>query len=313
MRCYHHDWCGTVTIDLIIVNYFSSSMISGLLGGIERDAFRKIVLVDNSDDDVEFTRISRISGEYGADALRMDGNKGFGAAVNRGVEHANPGSDGFIWILNPDTKPEANAARKLADYLNASDFDMISPSVVTGDTNEVDIWFGGGEFDRKYGRTKHLKVPPAGNEISFITGAALMARAASWISLGGFREDLFMYWEDADLSLRALNAGMRLGINPDVRVWHAVGATSHAGIGRSDLFHYYMQRNRILVLAEHFGVPYLLGPRRLLETVKMGRRAMVEKHQPSKKALASIRGLLAGGREVARRRRTGTSLAEKRI
>ncbi len=62
--------------------------------------------------------------------------------------------------------------------------------------------------------------------VDVVTGCLLMATRETWDRLGGLDADYFMYGEDADLSLRAREAGFRPAITPDAEVVHAVGVSS---------------------------------------------------------------------------------------
>jgi N-acetylglucosaminyl-diphospho-decaprenol L-rhamnosyltransferase len=63
-------------------------------------------------------------------------------------------------------------------------------------------------------------------EVDVVTGCLLVTERVTWEKLGGFDERFFMYGEDADLSLRARDLGMRPRITPEAVVVHAVGASS---------------------------------------------------------------------------------------
>ncbi len=64
--------------------------------------------------------------------------------------------------------------------------------------------------------------------VPVVTGCLLMTTRETWERLGGLDTDYFMYGEDADLSLRAAEAGLRPAITPDAVAVHAVGASSSA-------------------------------------------------------------------------------------
>lgn len=63
-------------------------------------------------------------------------------------------------------------------------------------------------------------------QVPVVTGCLLLTTRETWERLGGLDTDYFMYGEDADLSLRAAEAGLRPAITPDAVVVHAVGASS---------------------------------------------------------------------------------------
>jgi hypothetical protein len=73
---------------------------------------------------------------------------------------------------------------------------------------------------------------------------------------GGFDRDLFMYFEDTELSWRLRSRGFRLRYEPASVVRHAHAATSVEG---SPLFNFLVSRNRILMLLEHAAPRIALG------------------------------------------------------
>ncbi|MFC9836887.1 glycosyltransferase [Rhodococcus sp. NPDC127530] len=277
----------------VIVNYFSADLVGDLLSSLRVADFNTVIIVDNSANSQEEVRIRSLACEAGAEVLTLESNVGFGPAVNRGVRKLSIDDGARIWILNPDTRPEPLAATMLVDAMERYSADLVSPVLTTGASGDA-VWFAGGVFDATYGRSRHLtEVPAVAEEFSFLTAAALMITGRAWRLLEGFREDLFMYWEDADLSVRANSLGLKMLLVPEARVWHAVGATS-SEVGRSELFHYYMQRNRVIVLGELFGIRYLFGILRLFEALKLVRRALGEPTGKFGKAYRSCIGFTDG-------------------
>jgi GT2 family glycosyltransferase len=67
--------------------------------------------------------------------------------------------------------------------------------------------------------------------------------------IGGFDEDFFLYCEDTDLGLRARWAGWRCLYVPGAVVYHRY---SHSAGRASALKAYYVERNRLFVVAKNF-------------------------------------------------------------
>jgi GT2 family glycosyltransferase len=221
--------------------------------------------------------------------------------VNVAVARLEPTDGDVIWILNPDTEVPSGTVAALRNAL-ADGWDVVSPQIITGGAEHPVVWFGGGDVDLRRGRTQHRRLgdPFAPAEslapvaCSFITGAAPMFTARAWRELGGLREDLFLYWEDADMSLRATGRGLRMAVVPGAVVWHARGGSSDDG-HHSSVYYFYMQRNRMLVLRES-GVSrgrLLLGPGGI-ETLRWSLRPLTEPRGRGGKLLASAKGLVAG-------------------
>ena len=82
-------------------------------------------------------------------------------------------------------------------------------------------------------------------------GGAAMLRRAALDEVGLFREDLFMYYEDTELSLRLREAGWTIRYVETALAWH--GHSGSSGI-ESPLFAYCNTRNRLL-LARRLPLP----------------------------------------------------------
>jgi len=84
-----------------------------------------------------------------------------------------------------------------------------------------------------------------GIQVDFVSGCALMIRTGLFRKIGGFREDFFMYYEDADLCRKVIEQGYSVNVLPSETVLHSVGSGS--GGEMSKLALYYSDRNRILL------------------------------------------------------------------
>jgi hypothetical protein len=73
--------------------------------------------------------------------------------------------------------------------------------------------------------------------------------------LGGFDDDCFMYYEDADLCARALALGYRIRFCAEMQVWHRRNLSSDCIPYRQQ---YLAQRNHLVFVARHF--PAASGP-----------------------------------------------------
>ncbi len=94
------------------------------------------------------------------------------------------------------------------------------------------------------------------------SGAALMARADTFVRLGPLAARLFAYYEDSDWSWRARLAGMRVVYDPRPVVEHRRSATS--GGGDTLAVRRLAERNRHLVVVRNAPAPvaaYLVGGR----------------------------------------------------
>ena len=105
----------------------------------------------------------------------------------------------------------------------------------------------------------HARPPedfPVAEEILLPSGSAALYRRTMLEELGGFDDDFFLYCEDTDLGLRARWAGWKCLYVPQAVVEHHYSGSA----GRaSALKAYYVERNRLFVLAKNFPGRLLLA------------------------------------------------------
>lgn len=294
------------TIHIIILNYRTSAHVRELLEALapEPSERARLLILDNASGGQEPARLSQLaSNRPDIRVLTSSENEGFGPGVNLAVRQANASSEDLLWILNPDTVATAPDMEALAKVLQADKLDVVSPVLLSGGPDAPWIWFAGGDVDLARGRNSHAEygapmatLPPMGiRRTRFITGAAPMMSKATWDALGGFREDLFMYWEDAEWSAKATDLGLRLGVDLGVRIWHEQGASSSAGAGSSRLFYYYANRNRIAAARDfrgRLGRTFGLG---LFETMRAMTRPLRNEQVDRRGKLAcALRGVRDG-------------------
>lgn len=307
----------------MIVTYNSSGYLERCLASLRSEG-TVITVVDNSVCAAERDRTAAIVAAHGSEYVATARNTGFGAGVNLGVAVAGPGEDDWIWLLNPDTEVTPGCVDALVEAAETLQAQLLSPLITMG-ADRTRVWFAGGDLDLRKGFCAHRQygahvseVSPSPVQCSFLTGAALFVSASLWSALGGMREDLFLYWEDADLSHRAVQFGAVLTTVPRARVWHRVGG-SGGDTGMNEWYHYYMQRNRQILASECLGSAW----RALRRTAPMVVRSLLlaifrEESGRAGKAAASVRGTVDGVKAARRARggevgkRAGTAASSKR-
>ncbi len=111
------------------------------------------------------------------------------------------------------------------------------------------IWFGGGKLNWLKTEGIHLTSESA-MEVDFITGCCLLIKKEVIDKIGLMSEEFFLYFEDSDWCLRALQAGYRCFYEPAAWIWHKVSSTTKEF---SYGFIYYNTRNGLLMAWRHNG------------------------------------------------------------
>ena len=135
-----------------------------------------------------------------------------------------------------------------------------------------------------------------------LCGGACAIRRDAWEKVGGIRTDLFMYYEDTDLSYRLREAGYRVRFVREAVVDHEHAASSDA---TSPMFTRVNARNRLIVAVEHAPWPVVARAlvRSLARAVRAGCRGPVA-HGVAQ-GLASFPAALRA-RRTRKARRDGT-------
>lgn len=260
----------------VVVNFASWRHLDALLSSLATEPVGSILVWDNYSTDGERTALRVLSRRYPSVIFHECAeNLGFGAGVNAAVDLlSQQGEFDYFWILNPDVVVRAGTLDRLLDSAVTNDCSIISPAILIAGTGLA--WYVGGAIRVAAGRSVHDGIgkefdPSMGGfkEVTFITGAAPLIRAEAWRHLRGFDERYFLYCEDADLSMRATELGLVQGVELGAIVEHDEGGSSGRSGGRSPIFYYYVQRNRLLLYGESRSkLSLLLGPG-LVETFRL--------------------------------------------
>ncbi|MCZ2817751.1 glycosyltransferase [Modestobacter sp. VKM Ac-2984] len=286
-------------IGIVVVNYGSHALLAENLDSApELGPDVRVVVVDNHTTAAERRSLVELGRVRGWDVVGLPDNRGFGAATNVGVARARALGCVTFLCLNPDARATPAVVAELRAHSLREPLTVLSP-LITSSAGE--LVFSGSTLSLRDGRIRGARSPrpPLPDGEPWLTGACLVVHAQLWDRLGGFDETYFLYWEDVDLSHRALAAGGRLEVRSDLRVVHDEGGTHGATRtrGKSALYYRYNCRNRLAFAARNLSRPDLLRwlaatPRVSWEVLlRGGRRQLVESPRPM---WAALRGSVEG-------------------
>lgn len=234
-----------INVSIIIVNYNTKDLlincINSIYNNINNISF-EIIVVDNASIDgsvealnVMFPKIQIIS---------SGSNLGFGKANNLGVKKA---LGEYVFLLNSDTILIDDAISKLYNFFVSNEETLKIGGLGCRLIDEHDNTMNsGGGFPRvKYdfkeyyfqilSRVFKLKFKGSDEydftlpffEINYVIGADLMMKREVFNKLGGFDDNFFMYYEEADLQYR-LRKQLKLKcyIYTEAKIIHLEGGSS---------------------------------------------------------------------------------------
>lgn len=208
----------------------------------------EVIIIDNGSEEGGVEKIIDLSPSI--KILREDENKGFSAAVNRGMQLSGDESD-LLWIINSDIVLEKDSMRALVETFEKDDSVGIAGSRLYSYDDKEILLGCGGSIDWKglfcYHRgcgEKDLGQYDLAEDVDYIPGCSLMIRKRVIEDVGQFDKRFFMYFEDVDICVRMKQGGYRVVYVPASRVFHKE-RSFEIGRGHSKLFSYYIVRNSL--------------------------------------------------------------------
>jgi GT2 family glycosyltransferase len=243
----------------------------------------EVIVVDNSGKGL----VRRTGNAPRARVIENAANVGFGAAINQGLQaSAAP----YLATLNDDAVPHPGWLEALVSAMEGRpDAGMCASQVRLYGEHRLDsagMLVAADGSSKQRGQGRPPEDFPVAEEALFPSGSAALYRRAMLEQIGGFDDDFFLYCEDTDLGLRARWAGWKCLYVPAAVVEHHY---SHSAGAASPLKAYYVERNRLFVVAKNF-------PRGMLAAVPFVSLARYLWH---------VRYLLAGRGSAARFRAEG--------
>lgn len=220
-------------VSIIMVNYNTVELLINSIDSVfthTSGISYEIIVVDNASiDNSAFIMQEKygLSIQY----IGLDKNIGFGKANNVGIERAKGRN---VFLLNPDTLLQTNAAKILSNYLDENvnvgivganlynedgsfqaAFSNIYPSIGYELSNLLHTFFF---FDKE-----HINDTADSREVKSVVGAAMMVKYEVINQTGAFNPQFFMYSEEEEWCHRTRLAGFKIVNIPKAKVIHLDG------------------------------------------------------------------------------------------
>lgn len=208
-------------IFVIVLNFNGAKTLSNCLSSIFQSDYENFetVVVDNDSRDESFEKARTLFSK--AHFIKNSANIGFAKGNNVGIRFALEKFADHILILNNDATISKTTLTELVRAAeNNPKAGIISP-IIKNPTNKT-TWFAGGVINWRKMRTEHLTKIASDKPYSteYITGCAMFVKKDVFKKIGLLDERYFLYYEDADFSMRAVKAGFELCMIPSIIVQH---------------------------------------------------------------------------------------------
>ena len=236
-------------VTVVIPTLAADFTLSECLRSLEAQTLRsfEVVVVDNSGKGLAKQRTAVCAA---TSVIENRTNAGFGAAINQGCRQSRAR---FVATLNDDATASPQWLEALTTAASADDRVGMCASQVRLFGEE--LLDSAGMLICRDGSSKQRghKQPPRAfdgtSEALLPSGSAALYRRDMLDEIGGFDEDFFLYCEDTEVGLRARWAGWSCRYVPEAVVHHRY---SHSAGRASALKAYYVERNRLFVVAKNF-------------------------------------------------------------
>jgi GT2 family glycosyltransferase len=239
------------TVTVVVPTLAADEALNQCLASLEAQTFSdfEVIVVDNSGR-------GALESRGRARVIANRRNVGFGAAVNQAFRESKAP---FVAVLNDDAVAHPGWLEALlAAVEGRPDVGMCASLVRLAGENRMDsagmlLCMDGSSRQRGHGQSPE----PFSRcqEVLLPSGSAAFYRREMLEEIGLFDESFFLYCEDTDLGLRARWAAWECLYVPDARVEHRY---SHSAGKASALKAYYVERNRLFVIAKTFPLRELL-------------------------------------------------------
>ncbi len=176
-------------------------------------------------------------------------NKGYSYGINRGLEKATADGISRFVVMNTDVTFQSDFLQHINHSLDHHPSSLIGgkiyyepgyeyhPKQYSPSQKGTVLWYAGGMIDWAHALTHHRGVdePDVGQydkteSTEFVTGCLSIFDNELLKKTGRWDESFFLYYEDADFSVRAAKANCPLMYDPAIRLWHK-NAQSTGGSG----------------------------------------------------------------------------------
>ena len=220
---------------IVTVIHDSEPELAGLLDSVALlpEPRPSIVVVDSgSSDDGPGLAAAR-----GAEVIRLDGNLGFGAGCNAGIERVAEPVTAFV---NPDVRLLDDGLARLAREALAGGA-LLAPRLLNADGSVQDSAHPApGRLESLVPAVLPRRLLPSRFEpwrserprtVGWAIAACIVGRTDELRSLGPFDPHAFLFYEDLELCLNARHAGIPTIYRPDVAVRHLGGTSTGRALG----------------------------------------------------------------------------------
>lgn len=221
-------------VTIITVNYNRKEdtvkLIKSLLAA--GAALDQIMVIDNHSENDSVSFLKSAFPEQLA-VLSNYQNQGYADGLNLGLGHfLTQGAANWALLINNDTTVAEDFLSVLVGIAVEKEYSLLGPVIYYMDYPER-IWGSGDVLIpgtlisyRRYMGSRQFAPQAKPVPVDFLNGCAMLVHRSVFEKIGLFDASFFMYAEEVDFCWRARQAGFKMAVLPQARMWHKVSASS---------------------------------------------------------------------------------------
>lgn len=263
-------------VSIIILTWNALKMTTKQLQDVSKldttGLISETIVVDNGSIDGTIEKLSKYKlPNMNYKFIKTGKNLGYAGGINYGIKDAMKRGADYVILMNNDLILQKDLLTRLVDLAKKNEtIGLISPKMYfargfefhkkiltpegvknryTENEKGKIIWYAGGILDKENVYSLHRGVDEVDinqyeetEDTDFINGACVLITKDVLDKVGLLDETFFLYWEDADYSMKVKRAGFRVVYTPETKIWHMVSVSA----GKSGSFSndYFLTRNR---------------------------------------------------------------------
>ena len=251
-------------IAVILVNWNQYELTRNCIISILNCSFQdfEIFLVDNASED---NSVKKLKKEFSyLTFIQNKKNLGFTGANNIAIKEAIRKKFEYIMLLNNDTEVKYNFFEPLVLSLKKDKKLAAVQPLILNFRDKNKVWNFGGKFNKFFGYVATMNEGVDKSKITeieiknteWITGCCFLFRSEIVDKIGLLDDYFFVYYEDADFSIRIKEAGYEIGLQKNSEIYHHEGASwkfkkSNREGKMSPYTRYLTIRNHIYFIKKH--------------------------------------------------------------
>lgn len=247
-------------ISIIIINYrqknFLNECIKSIFENLHSQPF-EVIIVNNSPEE----KLDELQRRHSGIKIIENHNKGYSHANNLAAKQA---SGAYLFFLNADTEIKSDFLKSFMDEFREKNFGAAGLKLMNEDGSfQLSFWKDVSFYNEKINKSAEIRFKEKDNgyisaiekeysetkSVDWVTGAAMIVRKDRFMEIGGFDENFFLFYEDADLCKRMNESGYKNYFFPFAEIIHHKGENVNREFASGT--YYYAKESQLLYYAKH--------------------------------------------------------------